>query len=113
MKAPLRLLKKQELVWLATHRCQHKHTYLEHYNCFKIKQEDKILFIDIETTPALGWVWGKYDQTVIRFEKDWYILCVGFKWAGGKTEVLIGDERKLIRKVRDLLNEADLVVAHN
>ena len=29
----------------------------------------KILFLDIETAPSLGWVWGKWQQNVIDFKE--------------------------------------------
>ena len=32
--APVTKLKKTELIWLGTHKCEHSHTYLEHYGCF-------------------------------------------------------------------------------
>ena len=33
--APVGKLKKKEIEWLGSHYCQaHRHTYLEHYNCF-------------------------------------------------------------------------------
>ena len=40
----------------------------------------KVLIFDIETAPSLGWVWGKYDQDVISFEKHWYMLSFAAKW---------------------------------
>lgn len=77
----------------------------------------KILFLDIETSPLLGYVWGKYDQTVSEFKKEWHILCVGYKWLGGKTQVLclpdFGSERRLVKETWKLIDEADVVVAHN
>ncbi len=49
---PLHRLKKQELVWLATHRCQHGHLFIEHYNCYLKEHPDRerIGFLDIETS---------------------------------------------------------------
>jgi uncharacterized protein YprB with RNaseH-like and TPR domain len=49
LKAPIHRLKKNELVWLATHYCRHGHNFLSHYNCYEAKEE-KIGFLDIETT---------------------------------------------------------------
>ncbi len=51
--APVNRLKKTEIVWLARHRCKHRHTYLEHFDCYKteLPQEgEKIGFLDIETS---------------------------------------------------------------
>lgn len=52
MIAPVHRLKKDEIVWLGTHRCRHRHTYLEHYNCFieENPTKSKIGFFDIETS---------------------------------------------------------------
>lgn len=46
-------LKKNELVWLATHRCKHRHSYLEHFRCYEEEHphtEERIGFLDIETS---------------------------------------------------------------
>jgi uncharacterized protein YprB with RNaseH-like and TPR domain len=45
---PLHQLPAKELKWLATHRCKHQHTLLEHYNCHKGYKEERIGFLDIE-----------------------------------------------------------------
>ena len=34
----------------------------------------KILLIDIETAPNLGYIWGKYEQNVIDYKTEWYLL---------------------------------------
>ncbi len=44
----------------------------------------KILVFDIETSPSLGYVWGKYKQYVIEFEQEWNMLCFAYKWLGEK-----------------------------
>lgn len=109
----LKSLKKEEIIWLAEHKCKHSHSFLEHYSCYKSRPEKKILFIDIETSPSLGWVFGKYDQNVIKFEKEWNIMCIGYKWSNGKVKVITGKEKDIIKKIRDLLDEAELVCGHN
>lgn len=56
MKAPVRTLTKDKIIWLAEHYCRHGITYLEHYNCFLREMPkdspfyEKIGFFDIETT---------------------------------------------------------------
>jgi len=56
MKAPIRRLTKDKIIWLSEHRCKHGITYLEHYNCF-LKEApsdspfvEKTACFDIETT---------------------------------------------------------------
>lgn len=50
--APVSRLKKDEIIWLAAHRCRHHHTYLEHFSCYIDENPDKgkIGFLDIETS---------------------------------------------------------------
>jgi uncharacterized protein YprB with RNaseH-like and TPR domain len=48
-RPPLHRLKKQELVWLSTHKCEHGHTFLSHYACYK-PTNDRLGFLDIETS---------------------------------------------------------------
>lgn len=55
MPAPIKTLTKAQIEWLGTHRCRHRVTYLEHYNCFLIEKpesplKENIGFFDIETT---------------------------------------------------------------
>jgi uncharacterized protein YprB with RNaseH-like and TPR domain len=44
---------KTQIEWLATHKCRHGHTYLEHYQCYIDEYQErqpKIGYLDIETT---------------------------------------------------------------
>ena len=90
-----------------------------------MKTPARILFLDIETAPNLGWVWGKWQQDVIEFKQDWYILSIGWKWADESEVHVIGlddgndytpgtdDDSFLVAKLWDLFNEADIIIAHN
>lgn len=78
----------------------------------------KVLFFDIETAPNLAYVWGKYEQDVIAFKSEWHLLSVAYKWLGeSKVHCLTmqgkKDDRKLSKNLRDLFDEADIVIAHN
>ena len=88
--------------------------------------EVRTLLWDIETAPNRGWTWGKYEQNVIAFEQEWYVLTVAYKWLGDKTTHVKGlddfpkrykkddeDDYELTKLAWDLFNEADIVVAHN
>jgi hypothetical protein len=46
--------------------------------------EPRILLVDIETAPSLGWVWQKWQTDVIDIERDWYILSISVKWLNEK-----------------------------
>lgn len=85
----------------------------------------KILIFDIESSPNLGYVWGKYEQNVLSYEKESNMLCYAYKWYGKtKTKVVAlpdfpdyqkdkNDDKSLIQSLWDLFNEADVIIAHN
>lgn len=84
----------------------------------------KILLIDIETAPNLGYTWGRYEQNVIKIVREWYILTFSAKWLKGKhiTRGLpdyreFGRDKQsdkgIVRELHTLLNEADIVVGQN
>lgn len=86
--------------------------------------QPKILLFDLETAPNLGWVWGKYEQDVIAYEKESYLLCFAAKWLGGKTFAHAlpdyarysqdpENDRKLVEDLWKLFDEADIIIAHN
>ena len=89
------------------------------------KTDAKLLFVDIETAPSLGWVWAKWETNVIDFKSDWYVLSFAYKWAGEKKVTVKGlddyagyakdkeNDKALMQDLWDLLNEADIVVGHN
>lgn len=77
----------------------------------------KVLLIDVETSPNLGYSWGKYEQNIIAFQKESEILCYAAKWLD-KEEVLTGKKNKKSNKniateLWKLMDEADIVIAHN
>lgn len=89
-----------------------------------MKRKPKILLFDVETAPSLGYVWGKWEQNVIDFEEHWYMLCYAAKWLGEKTFVKAlpdypgykknkESDKKLIKDLWELFNEADIIIAHN
>lgn len=85
----------------------------------------RILLFDIETSPSLGYVWGKYDQNVIEFDQDWYILSVAWKWLEDADVYVRGlpdyslykkapeNDRDLVTDLWKLIDEADIVIAQN
>jgi hypothetical protein len=90
------------------------------------RAEPKILVFDIETAPIEAYVWGLYDQNIglNQIKADWYILCFAYKWLGGESKFLglcdyegykssNDNERNLVEDLYCLLNEANVVVAHN
>jgi hypothetical protein len=91
----------------------------------KHNKEDgpKILVFDIETSPILAHVWNIWNQNVSlnQIEKDWHVMSWCAKWYGD-DEIFYEDQRnakdisndkKILKKMWKLLDEADIVVSHN
>lgn len=81
-------------------------------------KKPKVLLYDIETAPNLAYVWGKYDQNVIDFKKEWTLLSFAYKWLGSNkvhchTVKGAKSDRQVAKKLHKLFNEADVMVAHN
>jgi hypothetical protein len=89
------------------------------------KSRPRILLIDLETFPFLGYTWGRYDQNVIRFKQEMCLATYAAKWLDEPlvfTKALCDyrgykagsyDDKKLVEDLWTLVNEADIIVAHN
>jgi len=88
--------------------------------------QPRIAFIDIETAPILATVWTLRDiQNVVWDERDTFLLSYAISWNSDKsiqTRCLPDyplydrnkhDDSALCRDIRQVLDEADIVVAHN
>jgi hypothetical protein len=78
----------------------------------------RILIYDLETLPNISYTWGKYEQDVLDFQKEWQFAAFAYKWLGEKKVHCITrqgqkDDKALTKKLHALLNEAEIVVAHN
>lgn len=79
----------------------------------------KTLIIDIETSPMLGYFWrlGKAHMGIDNVLEHSKLLTVGYRFSGEDfTFVLFRGKRPyedFLVMVRDVLDEADVVVAHN
>jgi hypothetical protein len=90
-----------------------------------MKNRPRILLLDTETFPNKAYVWGKYDQNVIRFTQETCLAMFGAKWLGESGVIIKGlndykgyragsyDDKSLVTELWTLLNEADIVIAHN
>ncbi len=87
-------------------------------------QNAKILCLDIETTPAEGWFWGKiWETNIIKTIKQSMILSYSAKWLEGKHitrgwidfnwKKPVESEKKLLQEIWDLFDEADIVTFQN
>lgn len=79
------------------------------------QHEPKILFFDIETTPFVSYTWGLWETDVVKVIDNSYILCVAYKWKGGRMKFIRtnGNDKKLCEELHELFSEADIIVAHN
>lgn len=102
----------------ALRQCRQENTYV--INKVKTKKA-RVLIYDLETSPNIGWFWrAGYKQNIQpnQIVKERAIICVSYKWQG-EDEVynLTWDKNQcdkfLIEQFVEVLNEADLIVAHN
>jgi DNA-directed RNA polymerase subunit RPC12/RpoP len=89
--------------------------------------EAKILFLDTETAPKRAFVWSLWKQNIglNQLERDGYLLCYCYKWLGENNVHSDSiweytnyrkdpeDDYNVIYHAWKLLDEADIVVAHN
>jgi RNase_H superfamily len=78
----------------------------------------KILLFDLETTPLKAWIWDRYETDAIAVEQESYLLCYAAKWLDGRMMTASlpnyrGNKEALVKSLWRLLDEADIVVAHN
>lgn len=86
----------------------------------------KILVLDIETAPLKSYVWGIWNvnlgHSLGMLESDWFMLTWSAKWFMEDKvysdrltvdEVYEEDDRRICKNLWSLLEEADVVVAHN
>lgn len=94
----------------------------------KMKKKNKeyiIGFLDFETAPATGLVWGVWETDVIEVLKQGYMLSASMKILGDKKIYWYGlpsfkgykngndNEKKLLEKIVEFRNKCDVLVAHN
>jgi DNA polymerase elongation subunit (family B) len=86
----------------------------------EVSKSAKILLLDIECAPTQAFVWGRFDQTVAQKQviKEGYLLTYSAKWLGEPTIYSnriyeAENDECLVRELADLMDKADLVVAHN
>ena len=79
----------------------------------------KILTFDLETAPNLAYVWGAWKQNVSLTQTvgKGYLLSFAAKWLHSDEiiyeENRTDNDKDLVQKMIDLMDEADIVVAHN
>lgn len=88
------------------------------------KDFPKILILDIETSPILAWVWSRWKQD-IHLEQtvsEWFMLSWAAKWFLSaevmsntltSSEVIVEEDKRILKPLWELLDEADIIVCHN
>lgn len=93
-------------------------------NAPKSTKMPRILIFDIETAPMEVYVWGLYKQTIPpdNIINDWFIIGWSGKWLFEPSiasdivtpeEALAKSDVRILRGMWDLLEEADIIIAHN
>lgn len=79
----------------------------------------KILLLDIETAPKVALVWRFFKENISpkQVKQHGHIMSFAAKWLGAQEvfyeENRKEDDKKIVEKLTKLLDEADVVVAHN
>lgn len=84
----------------------------------------RILILDIETAPIRAYVWSRWKQNVSLSQtiSEWFCLSWSAKWLFDSEtlsdrltgeEVLAESDGRMMKGLWDLLEEADMIVAHN
>lgn len=85
----------------------------------------KTLLYDIETSPLVTYAWGIWEQNAIEVIDDWQMLCFAYKWLDQKKIHIVSqddfkgykpgvnDDKEVVKVLRDLFDEADVIIAHN
>ena len=84
----------------------------------------KILIFDIETAPLKAYVWARWNQNIYLEQtvSEWFMLSWSAKWLNNPNvmsevltprEVLAEDDCRIVKKLWGLMNDADIIIAHN
>ena len=83
----------------------------------------RILIFDVETAPIEAFVWGLWENNVAlnQIKNDWSILSFAAKWLDSdkimyrdqRFEKDVRNDKKLLRALWKLLDEADIVLTQN
>lgn len=84
----------------------------------------RILVFDTETSPLIVPTWGLYKQNISHKHiiKDWFVINWAAKWLF-EEEIMTGvltpseakesDDKRIIKKIWNIFDRADMVIAHN
>ena len=84
----------------------------------------KTLLLDVETQPDLVYAWSVYEANAISVKEHWQLLSFSVEWLHNGKHITKGlcdyknykpgcDDYDLVMDLWRLLDEADIVIAHN
>lgn len=85
----------------------------------------KMLFLDVELSPNIGFTWGRFEQNVIQFVKERQILSFAYNWLGEAKIACRAlpmyqsykkdpdNNKALIKDLHAQVCKADVIVGHN
>jgi len=88
----------------------------------------RVLLLDIETSPNKAYAWGLWHElrSTTFLTSNWFIMCWCAKWLNDKKGIMSAsihesstykkdpeNDKELLLKLQKLLDEADIVIAHN
>lgn len=84
----------------------------------------RILLLDIETAPLRAYVWRLWKQNIYidQIISEWFMITWAAKWLLepeilsqrlSSKEILQEDDKRIVETLWHLLNQADIVIAHN
>lgn len=90
----------------------------------EVVKPPRILIWDIESAPTLAYCWGRFKQFISQDQvvSEGYLLSVAWKWLGEEethcvmnslSAISQEDDREVVETIHRLLEEADVIVAHN
>lgn len=91
----------------------------------EVDKKPKVLLIDLETMPSITATFGRFKQNISQdavLREGGWIVSYAYKWLGDKNvegnlltpeEAMNADDSGLCMEIWELLEQADVVVAHN
>lgn len=78
----------------------------------------KILAYDIETSALVGYAFSRYQTDLLDVKEDSYMICFSYQWLHEKKTHVVSirtekNEEAVVKKLWELFNEADVLLAHN
>ena len=85
----------------------------------------RVLLYDIETSPILGYSWGRFEVNLVHVIEESRIISVAWKWLGDKEIHCLAlpsfpgykkdpkNNKQLVQALHKLISKADIAVGHN